>query len=54
MGSDKAPVAVIKTQDKSRFQTVVNVLDELNIASMRKRVIQDISDSEKELLKRAY
>jgi biopolymer transport protein ExbD len=49
-GSDEAPTAVIKTQDKSKFQTVVNVLDELNICSMRKRVIQDMSESEKELL----
>jgi biopolymer transport protein ExbD len=51
LGSDKAPTAVIKTQDKSKFQTVVNALDELNIASIRKRVIQDMSGAEKELLK---
>ncbi len=52
MGSDKAPVAVIKTQDKSKFQTVINVLDELNISSMRKRVIQNMSEAEKELLQK--
>lgn len=42
-----APFVVVKTIPKSKFRNVVNAIDELNITNVKKRAIQDMSDSEK-------
>jgi biopolymer transport protein ExbD len=46
---DSAPV-VIKTGEKARYETVVDVIDELNISQTTRYAIADMSEEEQEML----
>lgn len=49
-----APVVIVKTMKKTKYAHVISAIDELNIADVRKRVIQDMSESEILLLTRNH
>lgn len=51
VGQKNAPVVVIKTMKGTKYSNVIAAVDELNIADVRKRVIQDMSEQESVLLK---
>jgi biopolymer transport protein ExbD len=47
VNDDNAPFVLIKTTDKSKWASVVNAIDELNICNVRKRAILDMEKNEK-------
>jgi len=50
VNDDNAPFVLIKTTDKSKWASVVNAIDELNICNVRKRAILDMEKTEKTAL----
>lgn len=48
----KAFPVIIKTGDKARYETVVDVIDELNITNVKQYAITDMSKEETEMLHR--
>jgi biopolymer transport protein ExbD len=52
MGDKKALTVLIKNDDKAKYRNIVDMLDELNIASVGKYAIVDISQPEFDLLKK--
>ena len=48
----KAFPVIIKTGDKARYETVVDVIDELNITNVKQYAIADMSKAETEMLHR--
>jgi biopolymer transport protein ExbD len=50
VNDDNAPFVLIKTTDKSKWRSVVNAIDELNICNVRKRAILDMDKPEKTAL----
>jgi biopolymer transport protein ExbD len=50
VNDDNAPFVLIKTTDKSKWMSVVNAIDELNICNVRKRAILDMDKGEKTAL----
>ena len=50
VNDDNAPFVLIKTTDKSKWASVVNAIDELNICNVRKRAILDMEKNEKTAL----
>ena len=51
-GDDNAPFFIVKTLDKTKYKTVIDVIDELNITNVGKYAVVDVSDAEKIALKR--
>ncbi|HEV7230920.1 MAG TPA: biopolymer transporter ExbD [Bacteroidia bacterium] len=51
-GDDLAPFFIVKTLDKTKYKTVIDVIDELNISNVGKYAVVDISPAEKIALKR--
>jgi biopolymer transport protein ExbD len=51
-GDDNAPFFIVKTLDKTKYKTVIDVIDELNISNVGKYAVVDISDAEKIAVKR--
>lgn len=47
-----APIVVVKTTAGTKYHVLINVMDELNIAGIRKRVVQDMTAEETQHLKR--
>jgi biopolymer transport protein ExbD len=45
-GDDNAPFVIVKTLDKTPYRSVIDVVDELNIANIGKFAIQDMAESE--------
>ncbi|MBL7941936.1 MAG: biopolymer transporter ExbD [Flavobacteriales bacterium] len=45
-GDDNAPFVIVKTLDKTPYSSVIDVVDELNIASIGKFAIQDMAETE--------
>lgn len=52
MGDKKALTVLIKNDDKAKYRNIVDMLDELNIASVGKYAIVDMSQPEFDLLKK--
>lgn len=50
VNDDNAPFVLIRTTDKSKWASVVNAIDELNICNVRKRAILDMEKNEKTAL----
>jgi len=48
--SDKALFVIIKADDRSRYEDLIKILDEMSITNIRSYAIVDISPSEKEKL----
>ncbi len=51
-GDDNAPFFIVKTMNKTKYKTVIDVIDELNICNINKYAVVDIADAEKIALKR--
>lgn len=47
-----APIVVVKTTAGTKYHVLINVMDELNIAGIRKRFVQDMTAEETQHLKR--
>jgi len=54
VAQERAPVIVVKTMKGTKYVHVIAAIDELNIADERKRVIQNMSESEILLLKEVF
>lgn len=54
VGAHDIPFVIVKTLPKTKYEDVVAVMDELNIADMRKRSIQDMTANEKSVLEMAH
>lgn len=46
VGDSLAPFVVVKTLPKTKYKNVISAIDELNLVNVRKRAIQDMSESE--------
>jgi hypothetical protein len=46
VGGDNAAICIIKTLPKTKYKNVISSIDELNICSVRKRAIQDMTEDE--------
>jgi biopolymer transport protein ExbD len=49
MEATDAPTVLIKTIPTTPFRSVVSALDEMNICSIQKRVVQDMNEEERQL-----
>jgi biopolymer transport protein ExbD len=50
-GDRKATFVIVKMDDKAKYKSMIDVVDELNLADIGKYALVDISPAEKELLK---
>jgi biopolymer transport protein ExbD len=51
-GDSLAPFFIVKTLTKTKYKTVIDVIDELNISNVGKYAVVDMSEAEKIALKR--
>jgi hypothetical protein len=47
-----APVVIIKATDEATYNNIVNILDEVNICNIGKYALVDITDYDKDLIKK--
>lgn len=50
-GDKKAVFVIVKADEKAKYKSVIDVIDELNVADVGKYALVDISPAEKELIK---
>ena len=50
-GDKKATFVIVKMDDKAKYKSMIDVVDELNLADIGKYALVDISPAEKEILK---
>jgi hypothetical protein len=53
MSDKSAPIVLIKATDAATYGNLVNILDEMAICNIGRYAIVDISDYDKDLLKKA-
>lgn len=46
VGDSLAPFVIVKTLPKTKYKSVINSIDELNLVNVRKRAIQDMAEAE--------
>jgi biopolymer transport protein ExbD len=51
-GDDKAPFFIVKTVNKTKYKTVIDVIDEMNVSNVGKYAVLDMAEAEKIALKR--
>jgi biopolymer transport protein ExbD len=51
-GDDKAPFFIVKTLTKTKYKTVIDVIDEMNVSNVGKYAVVDMAEAEKIALKR--
>jgi biopolymer transport protein ExbD len=51
-GDSLAPFFIVKTVDKTKYKTVIDVIDELNISNVGKYAVIDMADAEKLAMKK--
>ncbi|MBI4931618.1 MAG: biopolymer transporter ExbD [Bacteroidetes bacterium] len=50
-GDKKAVFVIVKADDKAKYKSIIDVIDELNVADIGKYALVDISPAEKEMLR---
>lgn len=50
-GDKKAVFVIVKADEKAKYKSVIDVIDELNVADIGKYALVDLSPAEKELIK---